>query len=312
MPDTLGKVSKPVVLVTGAYGFLGRHTALEFSRSGAHIIGLGHGMWPESEWRAWGLSKWHSGAVTVENILDHGDNPDWIIHCAGGGSVGFSVSNPLLDFQRTVGGTSEVLEFIRKYAPGAGLVYPSSAAVYGCARTVPISEEDNTAPVSPYGVHKQMAEQLCRSYGNSFGVKCAILRLFSVYGPGLRKQLLWDACHKLQTGEPCFGGTGLEKRDWLHVADASKLLRLAAERVAPDCPTVNGASGEGVEVREILSEVNAGLNLDVVCQFTGVGRPGDPLHLVANVSKAMDWGWRPEISWGKGVKEYAEWFRSQL
>src|SRR4030095_13057401 len=83
-------------------------------------------------------------------------------------------------------------------APAAILIYPSSAAVYGVVKQAPIGESSPIAPVSPYGLHKAMAEELCSTQSKHFGLRCAIVRFFSVYGPGSRKQLLWDLAQKIE------------------------------------------------------------------------------------------------------------------
>ena len=70
-----------------------------------------------------------------------------------------------------------------------------------------------------------MTELLCESYARNFGLQTATVRWFSVYGPELRKQLLWDLCHRFK-GRPAtleIGGTGNETRDWIHVTDAVSL-----------------------------------------------------------------------------------------
>ena len=74
-----------------------------------------------------------------------------------------------------------------------------------------------------------------------------------MYGCGLRKQLLWDACGKFAKKEDVFMGTGDEVRDWLHVEDAAELLLAAASHASAECPTVNGDCAEGVSVREFLN-----------------------------------------------------------
>src|SRR5204862_6555099 len=70
-------------VVTGAHGFLGRHAARHLSRQGWDVIGLGHGSWPHSEWRAWGLGEWHACDVTLETLLVYGKETELIGDCAG-------------------------------------------------------------------------------------------------------------------------------------------------------------------------------------------------------------------------------------
>ena len=87
------------------------------------------------------------------------------------------------------------------------------------------------APMSPYGQHKLMMEQLCRSYAMIFGLRSTVARLFSVYGPHLRKQLLWDICSRLERNGRTLvlGGTGAEIRDWTDVRDVARLLTKIGE-----------------------------------------------------------------------------------
>lgn len=307
--DNMIQPIRQSVLVTGTHGFLGRHTARFFARQGYAVTGIGHGEWLPEEWKQWGLREWHTGDVTIEALRQYASAPFAILHCAGSGSVPLSLVNPWEDFQRTVATTANVLEYVRIYSPATRVVYPSSASVYGVAETFPIAEGSRLAPISPYGVHKWMAEQLVQSYARQFQVSAAIVRFFSIYGCGLRKQLLWDACRKLAAGDCVFMGTGDEVRDWLHVGDAAALLLAAAENAAPECPVVNGGTGEGVSVRDLLNHI-------AQCQspiarkpeFSGASRPGDPSRYIADISRATDWGWKPEKHWRERVAEYVAWW----
>lgn len=296
------------VVVTGANGFLGRHVSREASRDGHRVIGIGHGDWAEETWRVWGLSAWNELDVTVASLLGHIGAPDVVVHCAGSSSVGFSLENPAQDFERTVGTTLEVLEYLRTCAPDAALVYPSSAAVYGRADSLPIAEDSRLAPISPYGVHKLIAEELCQSYGRTFGVRVAIVRVFSAYGIELRKQLLWDACRKARAGDVRFGGSGNETRDWVNAEDVARLLLIASEHAGPEAPIVNGASGTEVANRSILEVLFEALESDRQPEFSGTARSGDPERYVGDPSRASGWGWSPRRPWMDGVRDYARWF----
>lgn len=100
-----------------------------------------------------------------------------------------SFANPLENFSRTVSTSARLLDWLRVAAPEARVVAASNAAVYGAQYDGPIEEDFATHPFSPYGHHKLMMEQLCREYADTFRLRCTIVRLFSVYGPWLRKQL---------------------------------------------------------------------------------------------------------------------------
>lgn len=299
------------VLVTGAHGFLGRHVASQLAGDGWTVVGLGHGEWlSEQDHTQWGISAWHCGDVTVASLLACGVVPDAIVHCAGSGSVAYSIDSPYQDFQRTVTTTLEVLEFVRRHAPEARVVYPSSVSVYGAVKQLPIDESAELQPVSPYGVHKLMAEELCRSYSRTYHLSTAIVRFFSLYGAGLRKQLLWDACQKTLHGEAGFFGTGEESRDWLHISDAANLLVMAITHASMESPVVNGGTGAGVTVREILQELFRCLGQTGGPTFNGLVRSGDPAHYISDIARARAWGWQPQVNWRDGMREYADWFRS--
>ena len=301
------------VLVTGAHGFIGRHAARHFARQGHAVIGMGHGDWKVEEWQSWGLSRWHETDVSGDALDRYANRPDVIIHCAGGGSVAFSLSEPLRDFHRTVATTANVLEYIRTLSPATRLVYPSSAGVYGIAEVLPIKENSRCAPISPYGVHKWLAEQLVSSYSRQYRIAGSIVRFFSVYGCGLRKQLLWDACQKLSSSDPTFFGTGNEVRDWLHVEDAAELLRVAADHASPLCPVANGGTGEGVSIRELLTHIANQLDPSTEPPtFSELIRAGDPAAYIADTTKANDWGWKPGTHWRERVAEYVAWWRLEM
>ena len=298
---------KNKVLVTGAAGFIGRHVAREFANQGWRVVGMGRGDGFDSQ--AYGISEWHCCEVTLDALVNCAGQPDVIVHCAGGASVGFSVAEPYQDFIRTVDTMAQVLEFIRLYSSATKLVYPSSAAVYGQVSKLPIVEDAPLKPVSPYGFHKKMAESLCQLYAHQYSTSAAIVRLFSIYGTGLHKQLLWDACQKLKQGDNGFFGTGEEIRDWLHVNDVAKLLLIAAEKATTACPVVNGGSGQGVPVKDILQLVSEQSGALKMPAFTSRPKAGDPNAYIADIAKAHAWNWAPEINWREGVAEYVEWYK---
>ena len=299
------------VLVTGAYGFLGRHVALVCAKAGYKVHGIGHGSWTSEQWREWGLSKWHSADVTQDSLERYGGEPDLIIHCAGSGSVSFSISHPSEDFDRTVATAREILEYARLCRPGVHVVFPSSASVYGNAKQNPISVTAPLQPISPYGTHKLIVEELSLSYAIHFNISVAIVRLFSIYGIGLKKQLLWDACTKFSLGECNFGGSGHETRDWLHVEDAAQLLLTAGLDEHKNPLIINGATGVGVTTCHIINNIALSFGLADKVSFSGNTRPGDPLHLVADMSGFDEIKWKPSRNLDHELACYINWYRTE-
>jgi len=151
------------------------------------------------------------------------------------------------------------------------------------------------------------------SYARNFGLRVAVVRLFSVYGPGLRKQLLWDVCGRLAAGADVLelGGTGAELRDWFHVEDAARLICLAAERAASEPLLVNGGTGVAVPVRDIAQGLVEAMGRPVPVRFSGQSRHGDPERLVADTQRMQALGFAPQRGWREGLAEFAAWYQSQ-
>jgi UDP-glucose 4-epimerase len=298
------------VIITGAHGFIGRHCAKVFERAGWRVVGVDHTPWQKGDPADWGIAQWHVASVTTDVLTSLKVDPDVVVHCAGSGSVGFSYTEPGKDFKFTVESTSNILEFIRLHAPNVVFVIPSSAAVYGVAKELPTPTNHPTNPVSHYGVHKLMTEMLCRSYNLNFGLTAVIIRFFSVFGEGQRKLLLWDACQKIINGEGEFFGTGDETRDFLHVGDAAELIRLASSKAERgQINVINGGTGKSVTVRAIIEELVQLLNCELIPEFNGQTRTGDPLHYLADISDARDWGWKPSIKLKDGLRRYVDWWQ---
>jgi len=302
------------VLITGAYGFLGRYTAKKFKSENWHVSGIGHGKWHETEFKEWGLDHWYETTITFEALININKKFDLIVHCGGSGSVGFSYENPYEDFQKSVQSTLSLLEYIRLQCRDCAFIYPSSPAVLGSLGDRPIFEDELSDPVSPYGFHKKTAEELCLSYHKNFGIKTSIIRFFSIYGAGLQKQLLWDACMKIKnsSGEITFFGTGDETRDWVHVEDAANLTYLMGiyddEHTAVNI--VNCGSGEKKTVNDTLQLLVDSYGKDVKIKFNQHVKEGDPRFYHADISKALKLGWQPEINLEDGFKGYVDFFKS--
>ncbi len=301
---------KKKALITGAAGFLGRYAAQECRRQGVYVVGIGHGDLGKDIASKDGIDEWISSDITMESLKSLSFLPDILIHCAGSGSVGFSVQNPLEDCARTVLSAYFALEYVRLYSPRTVFVYPSSAAVYGESQRMPICEDMSLNPISPYGVHKKMAEELCAMYARQYQVRCTVLRFFSIYGEKLKKQLLWDACNKLADGNVSFWGTGQEVRDWVHAEDAARALLLGALHASTECPVVNVGSGAGTPVRTVLERLFLSYGREDEPCFTGAENAGNPAKYIADITRIRSWGWSPEIPLDRGIDRYVRWYRS--
>ncbi len=305
------------VLVTGAHGFIGRHLSLHLSETGFHVSGLGHGVWPASEAERWGVKTWINGEIGLSNLellRRQVGSPGIVFHLAGGSSVGAAVQNPREDFYRTVVSTAEMLDWMRLHVPSAKLIVASSAAVYGAGHTGRIAEEAAVQPYSPYGRHKRLMEEMAAAYASDYGLNVAIARLFSVYGPGLRKQLLWDLCAKMEKEptEIILGGTGSELRDWTHVTDVARGLATLSAVATEAAPIINIGTGTGVSVQQIADQMIAnwfaGATVPSV-KFNGQARPGDPFSLIAENASLLELEFQWKYRLVDGLSDYVRWYR---
>ena len=296
------------ILITGAKGFLGSNVCKYFKQKGYTTYGIGHGGLSVEESQEIGLDYWKKDDISITSILEFNQTFDVIVHCGGSGSVGFSVEHPYDDFKKTVDGTLEVLEYMRLCNPNAHLIYPSSPAVQGECEDKPIKEDYIGKPASPYGYHKKIAEDLCQSYFEKYGLKISIIRLFSVYGQGLKKQLLWDAYHKIQQAnkEVIFWGTGNETRDFIHIKDVLEII----EKII--CKEdrfiiINGGTGIKYTIKDVVMMVRDLVNKNVEIKFNNKVNIGNPIYYCADTKKLKNYGINPKISFEDGLKEFIKW-----
>jgi UDP-glucuronate 4-epimerase len=193
--------------------------------------------------------------------------------------------------------------------PERRFVYASSSSVYGDAAGVPTPEDALPRPLSPYGVTKLAAEQLCGLYHAEHGVATVALRYFSVYGPRQRPDMAFRRfCHAALDGAPIrLFGDGRQTRDFTYVADVVAATRAAAEK--PDAPgrVYNIGGGARVSLNralELLAAV-AGRPLDVRRRAR---ETGDVLHTGADIGRAAgDLGYAPATGLEAGLRAELAW-----
>ena len=290
------------VLVTGARGFIGGRVLVHLKNAGllTHADSV-PGMTRESLTPDGLRTRLGETGVSA------------IIHAAGSGTVGQVAAAPDRELPANLAAALAVLEFARLHAPRAHLIVLSSAALYGNAPAVPQAETERRAPVSLYGVAKVQVEQLAAHYAAQYGLAITVVRLFSVYGPGLRKQLLWDAMNKFVTGGSEFFGTGQERRDWVHIDDVCRFMSLLLQHpaAAGRMRIYNCAAGQSATTADVLTALATAAGA-APPRFNGQVRAGDPTCLVADCSKAeRELGWRATVPWREGVAQYAAWFAAQ-
>ncbi|WP_129715180.1 NAD(P)-dependent oxidoreductase [Pedobacter sp. SYP-B3415] len=289
------------ILVIGSAGFIGSHTSRFFSAD--HEV-----------WRA-DVVEDHSPNYfkldlenTDFNSLFERAQFDVCINASGNGSVPISLNRPLFDFELNVTNTIKILDAIRIHNDRCKYINMSSAAVYGNPNQLPVSESVELKPLSPYGWHKLYAEQVCREYYYLYNIQTINLRLFSVFGENLRKQLFWETFQKtLRSKKIELFGSGRETRDFIYIADLLNAIECIIDRGLFNGEAVNIASGQETTIAE-ATEVFCNLidpTIEVV--FNKIVKPGDPLNWRANIDVLKSFGFEQRFSLKDGLQNTAKW-----
>ncbi len=293
--------------VAGANGAIGRHVVAELMRRGWRVGGLGHGPvgWPSGM-----IDEWIPGPIDMHGLNTLSTKlgaPDLIVNVAGGASVGASVSDPVNDLGRTLPAATALLTWGQQYAPQARQVHASSAAVYGNRHSGTIWETAHPTPVSPYGLHKHLLEQVACYWAEQAGLSVALVRLFSVYGPGLRKQLVHDLTQQLvsRPNRIILSGRDDAARDWIWIEDAARLLVDAGDWATTTAPVFNGCTGVATTVRRMAESLVRALGCDTLVEFDGEVRPGDPHSLVGSAIRLQKAGYFHQVSLDEGLARFA-------
>ncbi len=300
-------------LITGVAGFIGRYVARHFSRQGWQVIGTDNSQ-PENAPLA-DLSKYQRLQLPNPefNNLLQAHKPDALIHCAGRASVALSVSEPAPDFYSNTLLTFDLLEALRLYTPTCKFIFLSSAAVYGNPTKLPIAESYPTKPISPYGFHKLQSEQICLEFAKIYNQPTASIRIFSAYGAGLRRQVMWDICQKVISQKSLvLQGTGNESRDFVHALDIARAIEIICDRAPMQGEVYNLANGQEVTIAELAEMLLKDMKSDIVPEFNGASVIGNPLNWQADITKIQSLGFSPSISLGKGIAVFTNWCMAEL
>ncbi len=305
-------IGAKTILVTGAGGFLGSHFCRHFLQAGHKVWACGRNLALKAS-----LGGWASIEGTIELELPSPRfarklatiQPDLLVHCASSASVPLSMKDPRSDLRQSTGVYGDILEAVRMESPRTEVMLLSSAAVYGQPHRIPTSEDEPPAPVSPYGFHKWMCELLSREYAEIYGIRTTNLRIFSAYGEGLCKQIVFDTLAKLadpSIREIEFFGTGDETRDFLHANDiAQAVLRI---HESGSTGTFNVGSGASTSIRTLVGMIHSRAASSKPFRFGGQSRPGDPDRWCADISRLSSTGFAPTVDLEEGIDRVANWF----
>jgi UDP-glucose 4-epimerase len=304
-------------LVTGAAGFIGSHLTSALLDRGAEVTGLDSftDYYPRPIKEAnLEVNRRRSGFQFVEDSLQTApldqllDGATHVFHLAAQAGVRKSWGRDFRVYtENNVDATQRLLEACVG-RPLHRFVNASSSSVYGDNVTIPMREDALPQPVSPYGVTKLAAEQLCYLYQVNHGVPTASMRYFTVYGPRQRPDMAFNRFIRAALkGEPIMlYGDGEQTRDFTFVTDAVAATIAAGERGVPG-RAYNVGGGSRVSVNHVLDIVAglAGRPLDIRREGS---QKGDMRDTCADTSRARaDLGFAPRVSLEDGLEAEYRW-----
>lgn len=292
------------ILIIGSSGFIGSHCVDYFSNKGFEV-------W-EADVNASQKEKFYKierhnsdfSAAFKENKFDV------CINASGSAHVGFSFENPSQDFELNVVNVQKILVAIRDYNSNCNFINFSSAAVYGNPKVLPIAENSICKPLSPYGFHKLQSELLLTEYHKFFGLHTCSLRVFSAYGPGLRKQLFWDLYQKAIDNEiVSLFGSGTETRDFIYIDDLIQILDLVIHHSSFQGSIYNVASNTETTIAQAAKVFIKEFSPQKKLAFNGETKIGDPNNWVADITGIIQMGFQKTFSLEEGIKKYVLWLK---
>lgn len=294
------------ILVTGGAGYIGSHTSKLLKKAGHTPIVFDNLTNGWAEWVKFGPFVF--GDIRNEEALYQalkGFQVDAVIHFAANAYVEESTRLPEMYFDNNVGGTVALLKAMKR-AGTRRLVFSSSCATYGNAKTPTIREDHPQEPTNPYGLSKLMCEQVIKTVAPVVGIRFAALRYFNVIGNDPEGEIyerhepethvLPNLMKAAQTGAPFFlFGTdhptadGTAVRDYVYVMDLGAAHIKALDVLERQERLIsNVGRGAGVSVRELVGTVEQALGTKVNVTEKPI-RPGDPPELVADNGHLKTW-----------------------
>jgi GDP-4-dehydro-6-deoxy-D-mannose reductase len=307
----------PIALITGASGFVGPHLAKHLIEKGISVCGtylskddISYGQAP-IRYMQWDVHDAGGIRDIVQKV-----QPDYVFHLAGFSSVGKSWNNKELVMKVNIGGTRNVLDAIKSANIEPKILVVSSAEVYGIPNKIPVPEEHQIAPVSPYGESRKMQEELCRQYD----LPIIISRSFNHTGPGQGSEFVCADFAKQvsmiesKKQDPLIRVGDLSvRRDFSDVRDISEAYLLALQK-GDIGETYNICSGRGVAIKQIL---------DVMIGFSSSNisiesdrkkfRETDIPEMVGDNSKfCRKTGWKQKTDLSATLGDLLEYYRDRI
>jgi len=316
------------VLVTGAAGYIGSHTVHALAAAGHDLVAL-----DVRAPRAGLLDGVESVQVDVRDTAALDDlferhAFDGVVHLAAEKSVVGSLVEPGRYFDVNVGGTATLLETMARHGVGR-FVFSSSCAVYGTPAELPINEEADLRPASPYGESKALAERMLPWFENAGSIRYLALRYFNAAGAALDASngedwrtalnlvpVAIEAALGRRAPLEVYGSAfptpdGTAIRDYVHVVELADAHRIALEGLADGLPSgiINLGTGHGTSVGQVLDIVALATGRPVPHRAVGA-RSGEAVEIWADPRRARAvLGWSATHGISEIVGSAVAWHR---
>jgi len=328
------------VLVTGAAGFIGFHTARVLLDRGDEVVGLDN-LNPYydvklKEARLAELSPRNRFAFVKADLADKAaidklfaeHRPERVIHLAAQAGVRHSLTHPEDYMQSNLVGFLNILEACR-HSGVEHLVFASSSSVYGANTRLPFSVHDNVDhPVSFYAASKKSNELMAHAYAHLYRLPTTGLRFFTVYGPWGRPDMaLFKFVKQILADEPIdVFNEGHHARDFTYIDDIVEAVVRATDRVPQPNPDWSGDNPDPgtssapyrlynignhspVQLMDFIAAIEKALGRDAKKNFLPL-QPGDVPATYADVTDlAADVGFEPNTPIEEGIRRFVAWYR---
>jgi len=328
------------VLVTGAAGFIGFHTARRLLEAGRMVIGVDN-LSPYydvklKQARLAQLARAKNFTFVQLDLADRAATASlfaehrfpFVVHLAAQAGVRYSLVEPYAYADANLNGFLNILEGCRHHGC-KHLLYASSSSVYGANTKMPFRTSDNVDhPLSLYGASKKANELMAHSYSHLFKLPTTGLRFFTVYGPWGRPDMaMWLFTEAISAGKPIkLFNHGKMKRDFTYVDDVVQALVRLIDRPAEGDPSWSGeapnpsrssapwrvyniGNNAPVEVLEVVRILEETLGKKAVRELLPM-QPGDVPATYADVDDLMrEVGFKPATPIAEGIARFVIWYK---
>ena len=286
------------VLVTGSRGFVGTHLVRELKDNGCSVVCADINV---DENTVFLNLKDKESIYRV--LLD--EKPDVVVNLAGQANVGASWKQPQLTVELNTIGFLNILDAVRRFSPTMKVIGIGSSDEYGILREkgVDVTEDIGLNPMTPYAISKQCQEQFANLYFRSFDMNINMIRMFNLGGPKQSKGfMISDFASGIAEIEAnkknCLSVGNLDSaRDFVHVKDACRAIRLIVEKGRPG-EVYNVCSGKAFTAKEILERLVKMAKCEIrIVQDPARFRPIDTPIICGNHNKLTEQtGWSPKFT----------------